>query len=216
MLGRKRKATDFSAEIQEHLQLEVQSLREQGLSEEEAQTAAHRTFGNVTRAEERFYESERWVWWDRLRQDLRFGLRMLIKKPGFTAVAVLTLALGIGANTAIFSLVNAVLLRMLPVQDPQQLVVLGDPTIPNARLGGTPRPDIFSYPLYRELRDHNSVLTGLYAAASGRQIEVDDGQDSSSEAKVSGRLVSGNYFHVLGLTPAAGRLFSEKDDTAEN
>src|SRR5215472_10905627 len=216
MLGRKRKAAEFSAEIQEHMQLEVERLREQGLSEEEAQTAAHRTFGNVTRAEERFYESERWVWWDRLRQDLRFGLRMLIKKPGFTTVAVLTLALGIGANTAIFSLVNAVLLRMLPVQDPQQLVVLGDPTIPNARMGGTPRPDLFSYPLYQELRDHNSVFTGLYAAASDHQIEVDNGQGAPPDAKVTGRLVSGNYFRVLGLKPAAGHLFSDADDTAEN
>ena len=192
MLGRKRKAAEFSAEIQEHMQLEVERLREQGLSEEEAQTAAHRTFGNVTRAEERFYESERWLWWDRVSQDLRFGLRMLIKKPGFTTVAVLTLALGIGANTAIFSLINAVLLRMLPVPDPQQLVVLGDPTIPNARLGGTPRPDVFSYPLYRELRDHNSVFTGLYAAASGHQIEVDNGQGGSTDAKVTARMVSGN------------------------
>ena len=216
MSGRKRKPTDFSAEIQEHLQLEIERLREQGVSKEEAETAARLAFGNLTRAEERFYESARWLWWERLRQDLRFGLRLLVKKPGFTTVAVLTLALGIGANTAIFSLVNALLLRMLPVQDPQQLVVLSDPTIPNARIGGTPRIDVFSYPLYRELRDHNSVFTGLYAAASGRQIEADIGQRSSSDAKVSGRLVSGNYFHVLGLKPAAGRLFSEEDDTAEN
>src|SRR5215469_13351177 len=216
MLGRKRKEADFNAEIQEHLQLEIERLREQGLSEEEARTAAHRIFGNVTRVEERFYESERWVWWDRVSHDLRFGLRLLVKKPGFTTVAVLTLALGIGANTAIFSLVNAVLLRRLPVRDPQQLVVLGDPTIPNARLGGTPRPDVFSYPLYREFRDHNSVFTGLYAAASDHHIEVDNGQSSAANAKVSGRLVSGNYFQVLGLKPAAGRLFSQEDDTAEN
>ena len=216
MLGRKRRPADFNAEIQEHLQLEVDRLREQGVSKEEAETAARLAFGNFTRAEERFYESGRWLWWDHLRQDVRFGLRLLVKKPGFTIVAVLTLALGIGANTAIFSLVNAVLLRMLPVRDPQQLVVLGDPTIPNARLGGTPRPDVFSYPLYREFRDHNSVFTGLYAAASDHHIEVDNGQSSDSNTKVSGRLVSGNYFQVLGLKPAAGRLFSQDDDTAEN
>jgi predicted permease len=216
MFGRKRIPADFSAEIQEHLQLEIDRLREQGVSKEEAETAARVAFGNLTRAEELFYERGRWLWWDHLRQDVRFGLRLLVKKPGFTIVAVLTLALGIGANTAIFSLVNAVLLRMLPVRDPQQLVVLGDPTIPNARLGGTPRPDVFSYPLYREFRDHNSVFTGLYAAASNHKIEVDNGQSSAANAKVSGRLVSGNYFQVLGLKPAAGRLFSQEDDTAEN
>src|SRR5947209_15656820 len=96
-----------------------------------------------------------------LLQDIRYAVRMLVKNPAFTTVAVLTLALGIGANTAIFTLVNAVLLRMLPVKDPQQLVVVGDPRWANGRSNGTPRIDIFSYPLYKELRDRNSVFAGL-------------------------------------------------------
>jgi len=149
-------------------------------------------------------------------QDLRYGVRMLRKAPAFTVVAVLTLALGIGANTAIFTVVNALLLKMLPVSHPEQLVVVGDPSIPNTVSNGTPRTDIFSYPLYKELRDHNSVFSGLSAAATDHHIESDAGQGESSPERITGRMVSGNYFTVLGLQPAAGRLLSESDDTSEN
>ena len=149
-------------------------------------------------------------------QDVRYALRQLRKSPGFTAVAVLTLALGIGANSAIFTVVNALLLKMLPVSDPQSLVVVGDPTQAGHRSDGTPRTDVFSYPLYKELRDRNSVFTGLCAAASDHDIEVNAGKGERSDLKVVGRMVSGNYFTVLGLEPAVGHLFSDSDDTAEN
>src|SRR6266478_345663 len=121
MLRRKRKPSDFSAEIEAHLGHETERLREQGLSEQEARAAARRSFGNVMKVEERFYESRRWLWWDHLRQDLRFGLRMLARNSGFTVTVVLTLALSIGANTAIFSLVNALILKSLPYPHPERL-----------------------------------------------------------------------------------------------
>jgi predicted permease len=149
-------------------------------------------------------------------QDLRFALRQLRKSPGFTAVAVITLALGIGANTAIFTVVNALLLKMLPVRDPQQLVVVGNPTLANSTSNGTPRSDLFSYPLYKELRDRNSVFSGLCAAATDHRVEVGTGQGDPLDEKVNGRMVSGNYFSLLGVESAAGRLFSDSDDTAEN
>ncbi|MBV8052964.1 MAG: ABC transporter permease [Acidobacteriaceae bacterium] len=149
-------------------------------------------------------------------QDVRYAIRMLRKSPGFTTVAVITLALGIGANTAIFTIVNALLLKMLPVSHPEQLVSVGDPSIPNTRSNGTPRTDIFSYPLYKVLRDNNSVFTGLCAAATDHHIELNAAADEASAEKITGRMISGNYFSVLGLQPAAGRLITESDDTAEN
>ncbi|HKR32612.1 MAG TPA: ABC transporter permease [Terriglobales bacterium] len=150
-------------------------------------------------------------------QDIRYGFRMLAKSPGFTAVAVLTLALGIGANTAIFTFVNALMLKSLPVKSPQELVIVGDPTRVNDRQNGTPETNYFSYPLYRELRDNNKVFSGLLAAGTQHHLEVDSSSvGGASDEVIAGRLVSGNYFSVLGVDAAAGRLLTSNDDTAEN
>src|SRR5258708_36756872 len=147
-------------------------------------------------------------------QDIRYGLRVLFKNPGFTAVAVLTLALGIGANTAIFSLINAVMLQMLPVTQPSGLVVVGDPTQVHHRSLGDPSVEVFSYPLYRELSAGNQVFSGLLASGEVNNLPVSIG--GAKDIRVTGVLVSGNYFSVLGVNSILGRTITPDDDTAAN
>src|SRR6185312_6594911 len=120
MFRRRRPVDDFAAEIESHLQLEIDRLRAEGLSPDEARLAARRAFGNVALSTERFHESHRWYWWDQLTQDLRYAVRTLRTAPAFAAAAILTIAVGIGATTAIFSVVEATLLRPLPYPDPDR------------------------------------------------------------------------------------------------
>ena len=123
MWGRRRRTDeDFAQEVESHLRLETDKLIDEGMSPDDARAAAFRRFGNVTAHRERFYESGRVRWLDHLWRDLRYGARMLRKRPGFTAIAVLSLAIGIGANTAIFSLVNAIILSAFPADRPEELV----------------------------------------------------------------------------------------------
>jgi predicted permease len=142
-------------------------------------------------------------------QDIRFGARMLAKHPGFTAIAVLTLALGIGANTAIFSLVKQVLLARLPVQNPNELVILRSPGPMRGYLWSDgDDAQSFSYPMYKGLRDANTVFSGMLARFAIPASIASHGQTERG----GGELVSGNYFEVLGAQPALGRLFTLDDD----
>ena len=141
-----------------------------------------------------------------LLQDLRVSLRRLRKTPGFTLIAVVSLALGIGANSAIFSLVNTALLRPLPVAHPEQLVSLN-----NHSLNGENNFPVFSVPNYRDLRDRNDVLSGVFAY---RFAPVSLSNNGVNE-RLWGYLVTGNYFDVLGVQPALGRYFTQEDDKAK-
>jgi len=201
MFRHKRKASDFNAEIQAHLQLEMERLREQGMSEEEARATAHRSFGNVMHAEERFYESGRLLWWDYFWHDMRYALRVLRKSPGFTAVTVLTIALGIGATTAIFSVVDAALLHPLPYPQPEQLVSIEDD------LPGVGAQDIgMSEPEWQDLQ-----RSGMFEYVSPTWFDENNLTGSSQPAHVRILLVAPNYFALLGVKPQLGRAFNPED-----
>jgi len=198
-------------ELRFHLDMEADTNRRRGMSAPSAELAARRSFGAPANIAEIYREQRGLPVLETLFKDLRYGLRTLRRNPGFAAIAVLSLALGIGANTAIFSIIEAVMLRPLPVPAPASLVSVGDPGRPDHVLDGTPLLDIFSYPLYVRLRDHNTVFTGLLASGAVAPIEV-DGASGASEL-VRGRLVSGNYFNVLGIHAALGRTFTSDDES---
>ncbi len=142
-------------------------------------------------------------------QDLRYGIRTLIKNPGFTIIATLTLALGLGANTAIFSLTDQILLRLLPVEKPEELVVLRSPGPKSGRSWSDGDGSAsLSYPMYKAVRDKNNVFSGALARFAIALSVSGEGQTERAD----GELVSGNYFDVLGVRPAIGRVFTDEDD----
>jgi predicted permease len=203
MFGKRRKLDDFTSEIEGHLQLEIERLREQGLSEEDARAAAHRAFGNVTHAQEHFYESGRWLWCDQFWQDVRYALRMLRKSPGFTTVAVLTIALGIGATTAIFSLVDATLLHPLPYPQPDQLVRIEDD------LPGVGAQDVgMSVPEWQDFQ--RSGIFEYVSPIGGGDVNL---TGASQPVRIRFLNVPPNYFALLGVKPQLGRSFNPEDHT---
>ncbi|ADV81572.1 ABC transporter permease [Terriglobus saanensis] len=212
MFWRRRSPDDFAEEIKSHLELEADELRREGISEREAHWKAMREFGNVRAAQERFYMKGRWIWLDKLMRDLRFGMRSLWKTPGFTVTAVLTLALGVGANTAVFSVMNAVLLKSLPVEDPQRVVYVKTSGAPR-RANNTGNWDTsLSYPVYDALRREKNVLSDVmaYVPLANDKIGVRIGaQPEEAEAD----MVSGNFFSGLGVKMVRGRGFIGSDET---
>jgi putative ABC transport system permease protein len=202
MSRRKRMLENLDQDIRDHIEIETQDNIARGMPPEEARYAAMRKFGNVRRVKEETREVWSFVWLEQLLQDVRFGLRMLCKKPGFTAVAVLTLALGIGANTAIFSVVYAVLLKPLPYPNPGQLFTAFQA---NTQQGIAETG--CSYPNFEEWRAQNHVFSEL-AGVSAHQLTL-TGRGEPSVVNTS--VVTPELFALLDVQPLAGRVFSHQD-----
>jgi putative ABC transport system permease protein len=197
--------TDFAQELESHLQLLTEENILRGMSLDQARRAARLKLGGPSELRESHHDQRTLPLLESMQQDVRFALRMLRKNPGFTAVAVLTLALGIGANTAIFSLINAVILRSLPVEDPEQLVEMQI-----HRQDAYPIVTSFSYVEYQRLRDQNQVFSGLITA-SNTSLHFTSGTQTEA---TSGQFVSGNFFSVLGVSPFIGRTILPSDDSS--
>jgi predicted permease len=206
MSRRKRMMEDLDQDIREHLETETQDNIERGMSPEEAHYAALRKFGNVTRVKEETREVWSFVWLEQLWQDVRFGLRMLRKSPGFTAVAVLTLTLGIGANTAIFSMVNSVLLRPLAYREARQLYLVREIIPELSQTYPTLPANLPNFRVWQ--RECHSFAQVAIVTSSGATLT---GYGESED--IYGGLASANLFDVLGIVPQLGRTFLPQEDT---
>ncbi|HEY3742443.1 MAG TPA: ABC transporter permease [Bryobacteraceae bacterium] len=198
ILGRKFDH-DLEEEMRLHLDLRADGRIADGMSQTDADAAARRHFGNVTLLQERSREAWGWTFFDRLRQDVRYGLRALAAQPGFTITALLSLALGIGANTAIFSIINAVMLRSLPVEDPNALVQV------QLGQGGD---DEVNTPIWEQFQEKQRAFSGVLAYSPTQLDLTQDGQIRH----LQGISVSGDFFRVLGVPAVMGRAFTATDD----
>jgi predicted permease len=207
--SRKRRERDLERELQDHLDLEAASRLDTGLAPTDAWNAARRTLGNQTLIQEVTREMWGWTSFERLFQDLRYAARMLWKSPGFSTVAVLSLALGIGANTAIFSLLNAVVLRSLPVTDPEQLVQFSY-TLPG------PGPNNWNswmgYPHFERFQARTQSFSGIFGGAGAGRVNM---VHRGASGMASGDAYTANFFSVMGISPQLGRLFAAGDDTTD-
>src|SRR5579872_1322764 len=195
------KQRELEEELHSHLQMSQQDRQDRGESPQQAAEAARREFGNVALVEHVTRDQWRGRRLDEFLQDLRFAVRTLRKSPGFTIVAVLTLALGIGADTSLFSVVNAVLLNPVPYPHPEQLVMLHE-SKPNFRAGS------ISYPNFRDWQhDNHSFSSMAISRGSGYTLT---GLGESEE--IRSQFISSDYFSLLGVKPVLGRFFAQGED----
>ena len=199
LLWRDKIIHDIDEELRAHLEMEAEANREMGMTPEEARLSAAKSFGNVASIRDLAYEVRGGGFMESVWQDLRYSARMLFKNRGFTIIAVLTLGLGIGANTAIFSIVNAVLLRPFPYQAPEQLVIVGE-----FAQGGS-----VSYPNFVDWRDDRNVFESASAVRSNESYNF---SGRGEPERLQGRLVSAGFLTLLGVKPLLGRDFLADDD----
>lgn len=205
LLRRQEQENRLDKELRFHIEERVADFTRSGFSEEEARRRVRQEFGGMDQVKEdcRDVRGTRWI--EYLYQDLRYAARMLRKNPAFTLVAVAVLALGIGANTAIFSVIDAALLKSLPVRIPGELAVIEEI---NSR--GETNP--LSYPLFEEIRERVTAFSGVFASLDGTdRVEVTD-RDGILNSTAEVQLVSGEYFEVLGVQTALGRILNARDN----
>jgi len=203
LLGRDMVLQDIDEELRAHIEMETEANRELGMEPEDARRAAMKSFGNVGSFRDLAYEIRGGGFMETLWQDLRYSTRMLLKNPGFTLIAVLTLGLGIGANTGIFSIVNAVLLRPFPYQATEQLVIPGESNT------GTRGNTSLSYPNFADWKDDRNIFAGVSAVRSNENYNI---MGSGDPERLIGRLVSAGFLGTLGVAPLLGRDFLADDD----
>jgi len=214
LMHRRQFDADLEEEMRLHLELREQEQIQAGLSPKEARHAAARRFGNAALLKEKSHGAWGWDWLESFLQDTAYGIRAMLRSPALSIVALLSLGLGIGANTAIFSLLDAVMLRSLPVKEPDQLVLLGK----GSSAGITDdfaATQLYSYPFYRAMRAENQVFsdtTAMFSLTNGVHGFV-DGRTESEPMNV--QLVSGNYFSTLGVGATMGRTLNDGDDNSE-
>ncbi len=202
-------------ELSAHIDLLADEYVRRGASADEARAAARRAFGSLELVKDHQRDARSFLWMDDARRDGRYAVRALARNPGFTFAAVLTLAIGIGATTAVFSLVDGLMLRPLPVRHPEELVLFGRARTWGTMSGVARAYDVLSYPQYVYFRDNNQLFPGGLAGVSTWQSAVRlrlDGAPVLANAK----LVSGTYFPVFGVNAAAGRLLGPSDDRRES
>jgi predicted permease len=214
LMRRQQFDADLEEEMRLHLELREQDQIQAGLSPREARQTASRRFGNATVLMEKSHMAWGWDWLESFVQDTAYGSRSMLRSPAVTMVALLSLALGIGANTAIFSLLNAVMLRSLPAKDPAQLILLGKGNA-SGITDEFARTELYSYPFYRQMRGENQVFSETAAIFSMTNDVHGFVEGRTESERMNVQLVSGTYFTTLGVGAFAGRIFNDADDNSE-